>query len=51
MGTASKSELDSYCQRYDWFYQYIKLLERMARAASSQGAFDDITNKNNHDNS
>ncbi len=48
MDSASKGELNSYCQRYEGFYQYMKLLERMARA-SSQGAFDDIIKKNNHD--
>ncbi|MEO8965268.1 MAG: hypothetical protein ABI370_11415 [Gammaproteobacteria bacterium] len=50
MDAASKNELDSYCQRYEGFYQYMKLLERMARA-SSQGSFDDIIKKNNHDGS
>lgn len=41
MDSASNEELNHYCQRYDGFYQYMKLLERIA-AASSQGAFDDI---------
>lgn len=50
MDATSKSELNSYCQRYEGFYQYMKLLERMARA-SSQGAFDDIIKKDNHDGS
>jgi len=44
MDAASKNELDFYCQRYEGFYQYMKLLERMAKA-SSQGAFDDIIKK------
>ena len=41
MDSASEDELNHYCQRYDGFYQYMNLLERMA-LASSQGAFDDI---------
>ena len=41
MDSASESELNFYCQRYDGFYQYMNLLERMA-LASSQGIFDDI---------
>ena len=41
MNSSSNGELDSYCQRYHGFYQYMKLLEKMA-LASSQGAFDDI---------
>lgn len=41
MDSATEEELNTYCQQYDGFYQYMKLLERMA-LASSQGAFDDI---------
>lgn len=41
MDSATEDELNTYCQQYDGFYQYMKLLERMA-LASSQGAFDDI---------
>ena len=50
MDAASKSELNFYCQRYEGFYQYMKLLERMAKA-SSEGAFDDLIKKNDHDGS
>ncbi len=38
---ASQDELNFYCERYDGFYQYMNLLERLA-FASSQGAFDDL---------
>ena len=41
MDSASQSELNFYCKRYEGFYQYMNLLEKMA-LASSQGAFDDI---------
>ena len=36
-----EGELNFYCQRYEGFYQYMKLLERMA-ASSSQGVFNDM---------
>lgn len=41
MDSSSEDELNFFCQRYEGFYQYMNLLERMA-LASSQGAFDDI---------
>lgn len=41
MDSSSENELNHYCQRYDGFYQYMNLLERMA-LASSQDAFNDI---------
>jgi hypothetical protein len=48
MDSASKGELDFYCQRFEGFYQYMNLLERMAEA-SSRGAFNDILKKNGCD--
>ena len=36
---ADPGELDKYCQQYEGFYQYMKLLERLAQASAS-GAFD-----------
>ena len=41
MNSSSEDELNFYCQRYEGFYQYMKLLERMAEA-SLQGAFHDL---------
>lgn len=43
MNSSSEGELNFYCQRYEGFYQYMKLLEKLA-VASSQGAFNDIIN-------
>lgn len=39
MDSATKDELNQYCEQYDGFYQYMKLLENMARGIS-QGTFD-----------
>ncbi len=41
IASSSGDELDQYCEKYDGFYQYMKLLERLAQGAS-QGVFDDI---------
>ena len=41
MDASTEKELNLYCQHYDGFYQYMKLLERIA-SASSQGVLDDI---------
>lgn len=38
----TKGELDMYCQRYEGFYHYMKMLEKLAIGCKN-GAFDDIT--------
>lgn len=41
MDSSTHHELNLYCQRYEGFYHYMKLLEKMALGIS-QGKFDDI---------
>lgn len=41
MDCASDNELDQYCEKYDGFYQTMKLLERLSLGIS-QGLFKDI---------
>lgn len=44
LDSASEGELNAYCEKYDGFYQYMHLLERLA-AATADGFFDDIVKK------
>ena len=39
--SVSQEELDQYCESYDGFYRYIKLLERLAQGCAD-GIFDDL---------
>ncbi|MBX9702840.1 MAG: hypothetical protein K2X39_01680 [Silvanigrellaceae bacterium] len=41
MDSSSKNELDYYCEKYDGFYHYMKLLEQLARGCA-EGAFKDL---------
>ncbi len=41
MNCSSEGELNFYCQRYEGFYQYMKLLENIA-IASSKGLLDEF---------
>lgn len=41
LDNASHGELDHYCQRYEGFYHYMKMLEQMAKGYAS-GAFNDL---------
>ncbi len=41
LDNASHGELDHYCQRYEGFYHYMKMLEQMAKGCAS-GVFNDI---------
>lgn len=41
MDAASQDELNRYCDQYDGFYQYMKLLEQIARGCKD-GVFNDI---------
>ena len=41
MDSSSEGELDYYCDKYDGFYQYMKLLEQLAQGCKD-GAFNDI---------
>lgn len=41
LDTATKDELNHYCEKYDGFYLYMKTLEHLANACSD-GTFNDI---------
>ena len=41
LDAAAGKELTQYCAKYSGFYEYIKLLERLAQAAAS-GNLDDV---------
>jgi hypothetical protein len=41
MDSSSKDELNQYCERYEGFYAYMKLLEQLAQGCA-QGLFKDI---------
>ncbi len=43
MDASSEIELNAYCEKYDGFYHYIKLLEQLAKGCA-EGAFKDILN-------
>ena len=41
MDALSHDELDQYCEKYDGFYMYMKLLEQLAQGCAD-GAFKDL---------
>lgn len=41
MDSSSENELNNYCDKYDGFYAYMKLLEQLAQGCAN-GAFEDI---------
>ena len=41
MDCSTKNELNYYCEKYDGFYHYMKLLEQLAQA-SAAGAFKNL---------
>ena len=41
MDASSHDELDQYCEKYDGFYMYMKLLEQLAQGCAD-GAFKDL---------
>lgn len=41
MDASTEDELNAYCEKYEGFFQYMKLLEQLAYA-SSQGLLNDI---------
>jgi hypothetical protein len=41
MDASSKAELNQYCQQYEGFYHYMKLLEQLAKGCS-EGVFNDL---------
>ena len=41
MDSASENELNYYCDKYDGFYAYMKLLEQLAQGCAD-GVFKDI---------
>ena len=41
--SSTKNELNHYCEKYDGFYYYIKLLEMLAQGCA-EGAFKDMLN-------
>ena len=43
MDVSSEQELNEYCEKYNGFYQYIQLLEQLARGCA-EGVFKDILN-------
>lgn len=43
MASSTGSELNDYCEKYDGFYLYMKMLEELA-GACSEGVFKDILN-------
>lgn len=43
MEASSEIELNEFCEKYDGFYQYIKLLEQLAKGCA-EGVFKDILN-------
>jgi hypothetical protein len=44
MDSSSRDELNQYCTRYEGFYQYMKLLEKLAQGCAD-GLFKDIIKK------
>tara|TARA_R110002126_G_scaffold247974_3_gene390873 strand:+ start:23265 stop:23546 length:282 start_codon:yes stop_codon:yes gene_type:complete len=43
MDASSQDELNQYCAQYEGFYEYMKLLEKLAQGCE-QGIFDDVIN-------
>lgn len=39
--SAARDELNQYCEKYDGFYQYMKLLEELAQGCAS-GLFNEL---------
>ncbi len=42
MDSSSKDELNQYCEHYEGFYAYMKILEQLAQGCA-QGLFKDIS--------
>ncbi|MBY0544490.1 MAG: hypothetical protein K2Q14_02955 [Gammaproteobacteria bacterium] len=44
MDASTQEELNAYCEKYEGFYHYMKLLEQLAYGCA-EGLFDDIIKK------